>query len=67
MKIPFFHDMDCKGYFGVLNSSNGDVLYVSDADVNRSHSIGKAFEDFGTFTRLTNPSSYQQARLVLLA
>ena len=68
MRIPFFfHDMDCGGYFGILNSSSGDAIYVSDKAVANSDTISKAFEDFGTFTRLTNPSSYQQVRLARLA
>ena len=67
MKIPFFHDWDYQGYFGILDRTSGDALFVSDADVERSHgSLSKAFEEFGNHVRLTHPTSYQQTRLAPL-
>ena len=63
MKIPFFHDLDCHGYFGILDNSGRDVIYVSDADVNRMHSVGKAMETYGTHKWLNHMTPYQKMRI----
>lgn len=63
MKIPFFHDRDYHGYFGILDKTGRDVLYVSDRAVANSRSISKAFEEHGNRKWLTHPTSYQKMRI----
>lgn len=68
MKIPFFHDWDYQGYFGILDKTDRDAIYVSDADVERSHgSLSKAFEEYGNRIRLTHPTSYQRSRIASIS
>ena len=65
MKIPFFHDWDYKGYFGILNSFSGDAIFVSDSDVNKVHgSIGRAMEENGHLTRIDHTNPYHLAHVV---
>lgn len=64
MKIPFFHDRDYKGYFGILDSSGRNVIYVSDSDVDRSHSsISAAMETYGTHKWINHMTPYQRMRI----
>ena len=65
MRIPFFHDWDYGGYFGILNNSNGDAIFVSDGDVNKAHgSIGRAMEEYGHLTRIDHTNPYHLAHVV---
>ena len=64
MKIPFFHDRDYQGYFGILDGTGRDVLYVSDEAVaDCDDSISKALEEHGIRLWLPIPTSYQRKRI----
>ena len=68
MRIPFFHDWDYRGYFGILDRTSGDALFVSDADVERVHgSIGMALGEYGQPVRLDHTNPYHRTKLLALA
>ena len=63
LMIPFFHDWDYRGYFGILNSS-GEAIFVSDGDVNKANgSIGRAMGEYGYLTRIDHTNPYHLARM----
>ena len=63
MKIPFFHDRDYHGYFGILDKTGRDVIYVSDRAVANSESISRAMETYGTRMWINHMTPYQKMRI----
>ena len=63
MRTPFFHDWNYGGYFSAPHGFDGDVKFVSDADVDKVNgNVDKALRLFGRATSLNPTDPYHRMR-----